>query len=185
MSQYARTKSNADMSFVTIIIVGVTTWTHWALIITVALFILCIAAGLIILYFCRRLVAYHHQINLREVDIMGGLEFENYIAELLQKNGFHHIRLTEKYDLGVDIIAEKDGIRWGIQVKRYSGLVKAAAVRQVVTGLRLYDCDRAMVITNSTYSTVAKRLATGNDCILIDRTQLHRLHANNNRGAIL
>lgn len=185
MSRYARTRSNADMSFITTIFVGVTTWTHWTLIITVAPFILCVVAGLIVLHFCRRLVAYHHRINLREVDAMDGLAFERYVAALLQKKGFHHIRLTEKYDLGVDIIAEKDGIRWGIQVKRYSGLVKAAAVRQVVTGLRLYDCDRAMVITNSTYSTVAKRLATGNDCILIDRTQLHRLHANNNRGAIL
>lgn len=116
---------------------------------------------------------------------MDGLAFERYVAALLQKNGFHHIRLTEKYDLGVDIIAEKDDIRWGIQVKRHSGLVKAGAVRQVVTGLRLYDCDRAMVISNSTYSSIAKQLAIGNNCILIDRAQLHRLHASNNRGAIL
>ena len=66
-------------------------------------------------------------------------------------------------------------MRWGIQAKRYSSLVKAAAVRQVVTGLRLYNCDRGMVITNSTFSNVAKRLAEGNDCVLIDRSGLNAL----------
>jgi len=114
---------------------------------------------------------------------MDGLNFEQYVANLLRANGFHNVSLTEKYDFGVDIIAEKDGMRWGIQAKRYSGLVKADAVRQIVTGLRLYGCDRAMVITNSTYSAVAQRLAAGNDCVLIDRIGLNRL--NTNRGVIL
>jgi restriction system protein len=112
---------------------------------------------------------------IKEVDVMDGLDFEQYVADLLRANGFRNVLLTEKYDLGVDIIAEKNGIRWGIQVKRYSGLVKADAVRQVVTGLRLYNCDRAMVITNSTYSAVAHRLAAGNDCALVDRNGLGQL----------
>lgn len=106
---------------------------------------------------------------------MSGLDFEYYVARLLKARDFHHVSLTEKYDYGIDIIAEKDGIRWGVQVKRYSGLVKANAVRQVVTGLRLYNCDRAMVVTNSTYSTVARRLANANDCVLVDRKDINRL----------
>ncbi len=87
--------------------------------------------------------------RLTHVDDKDGIEFETYIADVLKNQGYTNIKLTEKYDYGVDIIAEKDGIRWGIQVKRYSGLVKADAVRQVVTGLRIYDCHCAMVITNS------------------------------------
>ena len=106
---------------------------------------------------------------------MDGVSFEHYVAQLLIDQGYANVSLTEHYDYGVDIIAEKDGVRWGIQVKRYSGLVKAEAVRQVVTGLRLYGCDRAMVVTNSTYSNVAKRLAEGNDCVLIDRYGLATL----------
>ena len=77
----------------------------------------------------------------------------------------------------IHIITEKDGARWGVQVKRYSGLVKASAVRQVVTGLKMYGCDRAMVVTNSTYSATARRLAAGNDCVLIDGRGLARLSA--------
>ena len=107
---------------------------------------------------------------------MTGLEFEHYIAGLLRENGFRKVKLTERYDFGVDIIAEKDEVRWGIQVKRHEGMVKANAVRQVVTALRLYGCDRAMVTTNSTYSKVAQRLALANDCVLVDRKGLLRLN---------
>ena len=108
------------------------------------------------------------------IDCMTGLEFERYIAGLLKNQGYTNVRLTEKYDYGVDIIANKDGIRWGIQVKRYSSLVKADAVRQVVTALRSYNCDRAMVVTNSTFSHTANELARSNDCVLIDRNILLR-----------
>jgi HJR/Mrr/RecB family endonuclease len=106
---------------------------------------------------------------------MDGLDFEQYVAGLLRANGYRNVSLTERYDFGVDIIAEKDGVQWGIQAKRHTGLVKAHAVRQVVTGLRIYGCDQAMVITNSTYSAVARRLADANDCVLVDRTGLLHL----------
>lgn len=113
--------------------------------------------------------------RLTHVDDMDGIEFEIYIANVLKYQGYTNIKLTEKYDYGVDIIAVKNGIRWGIQVKRYSGLVKAEAIRQVVTGLRVYDCDRAMVITNSLFSRVAIRLAKSNGCVLIDRSELAKM----------
>ncbi|GAC1391384.1 MAG: hypothetical protein NVSMB46_03710 [Candidatus Saccharimonadales bacterium] len=107
-----------------------------------------------------------------DIDQMSGLDFEQYISRLLVRHEFSNIRLTERYDYGVDIIANKNNIVWGIQVKRYSGLVKADAVRQVVTGLKKYSCSRAMVITNSYFSRVAQELAKVNDCKLIDRSTL-------------
>lgn len=104
---------------------------------------------------------------VNEINAMTGLQFERHVADLLRQRGFADVRLTERYDLGVDIIAHKDGITWGIQVKRSSGMVKAAAVRQVVTALRHYHCDRAMVITNGVYSRPAITLAKSNDCVLV------------------
>lgn len=106
---------------------------------------------------------------------MDGLDFERYVMVVLRKQGYSNIKPTEKYDYGVDIIAQKDGIKWGIQAKRYSGLVKASAVRQVVTGLSVYGCDRAMVITNSTFSKVAVQLAQSNNCVLVDSWILSRM----------
>lgn len=115
-----------------------------------------------------------HVLDITGVDAMDGTDFEHYVASLLTAQGYDDVKLTERYDLGVDIVANKNGIRWGIQAKRHSGLVKASAVRQVVTALKHYHCDRAIVITNSTYSKVATRLANSNDCILIDRPVLAR-----------
>ncbi len=112
---------------------------------------------------------------MSQIDQMSGLEFERYVARLLARSGYLNINLTEKYDFGVDIIAVKDGITWGIQVKRCTGLVRAKAVRQVVTGLKKYRCDQAMVITNGCFSQVARELARVNECQLIDGSVLLRM----------
>jgi restriction system protein len=121
----------------------------------------------------RRILRRQRNYTLREIDRMTGLQFEEWVAQKLKTNGFTHVHVTEKYDYGVDIFAIKDGVRWGVQVKRHSSLVKAEAVRQVVTALNHYGCDKAMVVTNSFFSKVARSLATSNDCILIDRKSLH------------
>lgn len=111
-------------------------------------------------------------LQMVDVDIMDGLEFEKFVARLLRNQGYQKVRLTERYDYGIDIIAHKDGITWGVQVKRYRNLVKAEAVRQVVTALNKYRCQRAMVVTNSTFSRPAKVLAETNNCILISKEEL-------------
>lgn len=157
--------------FTTILLGGVI-YTYWdyakyVLVAIILTFTIRLAVKLV-----RKTRTISHNLLLRDVDGMDGATFEHYVAQLLINRGYTNVSLTEQYDYGVDIIAEKNGIRWGIQVKRCSGLVKAAAVRQVVTELPLYDCDRAMVITNSTFSNVARRLADGNNCMLVDRSGL-------------
>ncbi|MBL8121302.1 restriction endonuclease [Candidatus Saccharibacteria bacterium] len=129
-------------------------------------------------------------ITMSSVDTMSGLEFERFLADLLKKRGCTDIRLTEKYDLGVDIIAKKDGVTWGIQAKRYNSPAKADAVRQAYTGLNRYKCDRAMVITNNTFSRQARMLASDNNVVLVDRNSLSAWiydtnQKKSNRGAIL
>ena len=59
---------------------------------------------------------------------MTGLEFEKYVAEYLKNQGYK-TKLTEKYDLGIDIVAVKDGIRYGLQVKLHKGVFGANAIR--------------------------------------------------------
>ncbi len=174
MSRYTRSTSG-EAWFPVVILVGAAAWVHRAQLVYIAYILLgIVSCTLVLKLFWKLLRNYRHK-QFKDIDKMDGLEFERYVVALLRANGFHNVSLTEKYDFGVDIIAEKAGIRWGIQTKRQSGLVKASAVRQVVAGLRLYHCDRAMVITNSTYSSVAYRLADTNDCVLIDRSGLRRL----------
>lgn len=106
------------------------------------------------------------------IDSMTWQEFEFFVANWLKDRGYTDVRLTEHYDLGVDIIAKKDGFTWGVQVKHYRSLVGIEAVRQVVVALKKYKCDRAMVVTNSFFSRPAIEIAKSQDCILVDGSKL-------------
>ena len=172
-----------DVEFILAIFVGGTAYAHRKVLDKtvhyIGLTIFALIASLLIYLAIRysfKLKPRKHpsNISMDDVDKMSGIEFEHFVADLLKKQGYTKVRLTEKYDYGVDIIAFKDGLTWGVQVKRHSGLVKANAVRQVVTGLKIYNCDRAMVITNSYFSKVAIKLAKSNNCILINRDAIVR-----------
>jgi HJR/Mrr/RecB family endonuclease len=135
--------------------------------------VLLLVAGtwlLIFYYFKRR--AYERKklqaLEAADIAAMGWHGFENYVAELLKSQGYTQVKLTEYYDWGADIIAIKDGVRWGIQVKHYKGRIKARAIQQIVAGLNKYNCQRAMVVTNSAYTRQARELARSNDCVLVD-----------------
>lgn len=115
------------------IIVLVTLWTYQTYVLYAIAIVLILAAlrlSIKIFKFFRR---FRHNLSFRAIYKMDGVEFEHYITQILKRQGYSRVRLTEQYDYGVDIVAEKDGVKWGIQVKRYSGLVKASAVRQVIT----------------------------------------------------
>ncbi len=175
---------NGDLTFEIVVLAAGFYWTHQALVVRIgqiavigAIVILIFVSARRIYKVVKRVRAWfnRNQTDIAEIDAMSGPEFELYVAELLKQQGYQHVRLTEKYDYGVDIVAVKDGFTWGVQVKRSSGLVKANAIRQVVTALRMYSCDRAMVITNGEFSRVATELAECNGCLLIDRDKLLQL----------
>ena len=49
---------------------------------------------------------------------MDGLQFEHRCAELLRYRGFHKVTVTKgSGDQGVDILAQKNGVKFGIQCK--------------------------------------------------------------------
>ena len=104
------------------------------------------------------------------IDNLNWSEFEHYVADRLKRQGYVDVRLTEHYDLGIDVIAKKGGVVWGVQVKHYnSKQVGVDAVRQVITALKRYKCDRAMVVTNNFFTEPAQILANSNSCVLVDR----------------
>ncbi len=144
------------------------------LFVAAALFITLILAGLLFFRQWKRQGALQklRALQMVDIDIMDGLEFEKFVVKLLENRGYRKVRLTERYDYGIDIVAVKEGVTWGVQVKRYRNMVRAEAVRQVVTALNKYKCQRAMVVTNSTFSRPAKVLAETNNCVLIGKDQL-------------
>lgn len=137
--------------------------------------LLVIIAIIVFIKITKAILRLTHNASFQEIDEMDGIEFEVFVAKVLRANGYSRVRLTNRYDYGIDILARKNGVRWGIQVKRNHGQVKVDAVRQAVTGLNMYNCDRAMVITNSYFGRYATTLAKANDCVLVDRSRLYRL----------
>ena len=91
---------------------------------------------------------------------MSGWDFERYCAECLLKKGFIKADVTSgSGDHGVDIIAEQSGIRFGIQCKLYQGSVPNKAVQEAFTGASYYDCDIAVILSNSELTPQAKEEA--------------------------
>ncbi len=114
-----------------------------------------------------------HQLKraLQKIDAMNGFEFEEYSKIFFTSKGFE-VSITQKScDYGADLIAEKDGIKWAVQAKRYSHKVSPKAIQEVVSSKAYYACEKACVITNSYFTQAAQKLAQANGVILIDRDE--------------
>lgn len=115
---------------------------------------------------------------LDNYDEMTGIEFENFCASILMKNGFIGVDTTPASgDHGIDIIAEKDDITYAIQCKCYSANVGNAAIQQVVTGKQFYRKDVAVVMTNQYFTAQAKEEAHAIGVKLWDRDRLNEMIA--------
>ena len=100
---------------------------------------------------------------------MNGKDYEKKVADYLRSHGYRHVRITGRSsDYGVDIVASRRRHRYAVQCKFYSKPVGVAAVQQVVGGMAYYNCDRAMVVTNNTFTRQARELASMNEVELLD-----------------
>lgn len=88
---------------------------------------------------------------------MSGESYENYVASRLKELRYHSIETTKASgDHGADIIAyAPDGVKCAIQCKYYSKPVGNKAVQEALAGMVFYKCDRAIVITNNTFTKQA------------------------------
>lgn len=111
--------------------------------------------------------------SIAEIDHMEGHEFEYFCAELLQQKGYVDIEVTPgSGDQGIDILAVKDGITFGIQCKCYSSDIGNKAVQEAYSGKEFYGCHIGSVLSNSYFTASAKELAKRNRILLWDRDYL-------------
>ena len=145
---------------------------NWrAALLPVVLFLTSVLLALIILFYFKR---HKRQGNLmpQKWPKMSGVQFEDQMVIWLKINGYDPVIKTEYFDRGIDIIAHKGGVRYGVQVKRATKAVGVAAVRAAVAGLSSYNCDVPVVMTNSVFTAQAETLAAANNCLLINGTKL-------------
>ena len=109
-------------------------------------------------------------------DDMEGLEFEQYCALLLEANGFEDVEVTKgSGDYGVDILAVKDMVTYGIQCKVYSSPVGVRAVQEAYAGRDYYDRMVGAVLTNQYFTKPADDAARRLKILLWDRDYLEQL----------
>lgn len=118
--------------------------------------------------------------NKTNFDKMDGHDFEYYCANILRKNGFKNVEVTQgSKDHGVDILAEKDDITYAIQCKCYSSNIGNSAIQQAHTGKYIYKKDVAVVMTNQYFTKQAIEEAMQIGVKLWDRDKLNELNMDN------
>lgn len=143
-------------SYITIIIIAI-----------IAVLLLCVA---IVLYIknTRKFA--------KDYDLMEGRDFEFFCADLLQKRGFLEVEVTKgSGDNGVDILAEKDGVSYAIQCKRYEEPVGVKAVQEAYAGRDYYDRMVGVVMTNQYFTKGAVEMARKLKILLWDRGYLEEM----------
>lgn len=109
-------------------------------------------------------------------DEMDGWEFEEYIAELLSRDGYIHVEVTKgSGDQGVDVLAQREGVSYAVQCKHYAAKIPNKAVQEAYAGAKFYGCDVPVVLTNSYFSPSALELGDEIGVELWDRDELKRL----------
>lgn len=135
-----------------------------------AVLVLAAAAGVVL---CRR---FRKRYADDELDEMEGLDFEYYCAELLRNRGFIEVEVTKSSgDYGIDILAEKEGVTYAIQCKRYNGPVGVKAVQEAYAGRDFYNRMVGCVLTNQYFTQPAVDAAQKLKILLWDRDYLEEM----------
>lgn len=130
--------------------------------------VLLVLIGIVCFFFSRK--------KHREWDDMEGREFEYFCADLLKRRGFQDVVVTKgSGDFGIDILAERDGISYGIQCKNYQSPIGVKAVQEVYAGRDYYDCMVGVVMSNQYFTGPAVEAARKLKIVLWDRGYLEEM----------
>lgn len=121
-------------------------------------------------YHARRL---KRRLKRKELDEMDGRQFEFFCAGLLEEHGFYEVEVTKgSGDYGVDVLAEKDGVTYAVQCKRYDSPVGVKAVQEACAGREYYDRMVGAVMTNQYFTQPAVEAARKLKILMWDRELL-------------
>jgi len=101
-------------------------------------------------------------------------EFESYIADLFTKLGYKTTRTGGSYDKGVDVIAEKDGLKHYIQCKKYMiSAVGVGELRDFYGAIADHLAQaKGFFITTNKFTLEAEKFAEDKPIELIDGYKL-------------
>jgi restriction system protein len=120
--------------------------------------------------------------NLRDADVArdaaldmvpsDATAFEYWVADHLARFGWAARVTSASADQGIDVIAEKDSIRIGIQCKLYSTPVGNKAVQEAIAGGGYYGLDVVAVLSNAPFTKSAIDLSHATGVVLMSNYDL-------------
>jgi len=99
-------------------------------------------------------------------------DYEDLVASRLREFGWSARTTSATGDQGIDIIAEKDGLKLVVQCKLYSSPVGNKAVQEIIAGKTFEQADAAAVISNATYTPSARQLASSAGVMLLHHDEI-------------
>lgn len=114
-------------------------------------------------------------VDMDKIDQMDGIAFEQYLKPIFERQGYL-TRVTKcSGDYGADLILRKGRKKYVVQAKRYSNNIGVSAIQQVVSAVKYYKANNAIVVTNQNFTPAAFQLAKANGVRLIDRKELAKM----------
>jgi restriction system protein len=102
-------------------------------------------------------------------------EFEAFYAEQLRSAGWNARVTLQSRDQGVDVVAEKGGVRVVIQCKLYARPVGNKSVQEAAAARAHERAQYGVVVTNNRYTPAAEALAATNQVLLLHYSDLPNL----------
>ena len=104
-----------------------------------------------------------------------GIAYERFCAARLEQAGWSARPTQASGDQGVDIVAERAGVRLVVQCKRYGKPVGNGAVQEITAAARHWSSDMAAVVSNAGFTPAARKLAVSTGVLLLHHDELAAL----------
>jgi len=123
--------------------------------------------------FSAEKVQHANQYNLDIIET--GTQFEMLLVNLFSDLGYSVKHTGKAGDQGADLLVIRDNYIYAIQAKYYASKLGNTPIQEIVGSLSFYNAHRGVVVTNSSFTANAIKLAKANDVILIDGEKLNEL----------
>jgi restriction system protein len=110
---------------------------------------------------------------------MDPYDYEIFCANEFKRSGWDAQETKASSDQGVDVVANRDGLKLVAQCKKFAKPVGNSAVQEIVAGMKYYDAALGVVIAPNGYTPSAVKLASANDIQLIHHTEIKNLVSKN------
>ncbi len=106
---------------------------------------------------------------------LSGVAYEAHCSSVLRQAGWSTSLTPATGDMGVDIIATRNGLKLVVQCKQHKAAVGVAAVQQVVAGMAYYRAGASIVVAENGFTASAKEMARKTGTTLCNSSQLAKV----------